>query len=439
MSRYFALLLFSCGCAHATTYWVTNDGAGAKDGSDLANACQLWSDTDCTPSPGDMVCLSGEFTANAQLTVTVGGVIYDGACQGASPAILNRQGSGGSRLSASGNVDEVIIRDIEIKGASGAHAVLLTGGDTDKWVFDSLYIHDNPGVLGLRADGSELEVKNSRLADNGAGGMTLSGPRLKIHDNELTDNGGVHSNTDGIGLLDGSEGSVVYLNKIYRQKSSQGASIDIGGDNTDGVIDVFANRIYESAGNGIMLSADQLTVRAMGNLLVDNLVQIHAKGNGTQIISNNTAISTSSITYHFRCGNSAEGTGVMRYINNIFYGPADRVGYVNNIGAQCEDENNLYPANAAFLIQGSCDPCTVAQWQAVYGDSSVLGTPAFVDTNDYELAVGSVGLDNGAYITVRGDLRGGRCAGGLQDIGAYCNDTFIPHGYTLMPKHSNRR
>ena len=97
MGRVLVLLCFFPTAVLGDVFWVTNSGAGTKDGSSLVDACELWSDSDCTASTGDTVCLSGEFTANVALSPSAG-VIYDGLCTGATQGKLNRQGSGGSRI-----------------------------------------------------------------------------------------------------------------------------------------------------------------------------------------------------------------------------------------------------------------------------------------------------------------------------------------------------
>lgn len=77
-------------------YYVSEYGSGAKHGLDVNNSCSGLSDPDCTPAPGDVIYLCGEFTSQIRPYPVDGTqrlrITYDWKCPG-NPAYLSLNGT----------------------------------------------------------------------------------------------------------------------------------------------------------------------------------------------------------------------------------------------------------------------------------------------------------------------------------------------------------
>lgn len=137
------LLLFS-QVAFGTDFYVTNAGAGAKNGTNEANACQTFADADCaTLSAGDTLVIVGTVVDD----LTVG---QDGT-SAAHITINCESGSSAGVIDATGNTNGLVLssRDYidivgcEIKNAT-SHGVYTLGPATNI-TFTRTVSHDNGG------------------------------------------------------------------------------------------------------------------------------------------------------------------------------------------------------------------------------------------------------------------------------------------------------
>lgn len=426
-----ALLLLSFQ-ARGATFWATDAGAGSRNGSSLDNAALGWYDTDITGvlAPGDTIYLCGEFVVNSALTPAVSGsagsyVTYDGSCPGGAQGILNRTG-GGTRLSVSGTTDRdyIWIKDVKFTGATGADNVFITSSDVSNWKFTgNTFDTSTSGRRGIRWQGADVYIANNTFTNiTGNAIYTTLAPRGIIENNTLTNVGtsGAGSNTDGIAVDDGSPNTIVRFNNIVGVRGTDSAGIDVQDNTTVGAGTdlVYGNFIKDSDGYGISAvnGAGGQEIWNYGNIVINaTSASFIAKGAAPLYFWNNDSQSGSNtLAYHFRCGNSTEGTSTFTFTNNVFSGTASRTGYVNGIGATCVDNDNRYPVGGTFASAADND-LSLSEWTAAVAatNSAEIADPGFIGGTSPTSAAGFKLKAGSALRRAGTDLN----IGNLQDAG----------------------
>lgn len=127
----------------------------------------------------------------------------------------------------SGGTNKVMIRDLELRGASADNAINISvnGGQPDVTLV-GVDINNNQG-LAVFAPGGKLTVYRSKIHDNSFGGISVMG-NFSIINNFFYNNGADNRNVGGIGISATDQpDNRLEFNSFYKNKASTGIGTGI--------------------------------------------------------------------------------------------------------------------------------------------------------------------------------------------------------------------
>lgn len=444
--RWLLLLgLLVAGQAWADLF-ILPTGAGAQNGTDLANACNTLSDVDCNANAAAgqtvYVCDPGTgYSRSSSWSVTNANpnVIWNGDCSAfgaysSRAKITNTAGSYNLQWGGSGSA---IFWNIELAGGSTADCVNIAGSGSV--IVKGMYIHDcvADGIDHDNTSASLIVTESTieRAAAYGlfAGNIGTPGA-VRVFGNTFTDNGTTaSSNNDAIGIGDGVPSSLVADNVITGQKSLVGAGIDLQ-DSTGAATVV--HRAYRNlvmnceAGPGLS-STGSASTEFVGNVVIDCFYGALPKGGdatATQKYINNTfansrdrgikiaTTETGAATNITLTNNAIVNSGAFAIANDV-----DGSTFTSDYSG-VSDGATFKDANTGSGCTGSC---TLTEWQAAGNDangisatSPLAGGNHVQTADDACLPAGSAFRAAGTYIGAWATGYAGQDLGNPPAIGA---------------------
>lgn len=240
------------------------------------------------------------------------------------------------------------------------------------------------------------------------------------------------TNTDDIGIDDGSSGSVVRNNIIGYSKCSDGSAIDMQ-DSTasDKVALVYDNYIYSGNGHGVTLGGTVSTIaynnKSEGN--VESNFNSHLTPTGKAYFYNNTSLGATAVD--LKVGYTSDGIQNVTAINNNFAVGSIKV-FLNNLADTFINSNNIFGVSPQFQSYNSPTTTTYSwtEWATVGfgGNNNVVKDP--LNMSDGSLYPNSPAINAGISIPeVTTDYYGNPRIG--NDIGAVTYGRTSYKGLTI--------
>lgn len=460
MQKYLSILilhlifLFPCG-AFGETYFVTQNGSSADDGSSYANSMSVSSHNYSSFKAGDTIYLCDILISKIKVpsSGTSGNeIIYRGDYPG-HPGVFKNTSS--SCFYLMGN-DYLIIKNMEID-AKGAEEGIVNGERiiSNKIKIQGCTIHGlkNRGILmtyvsdviiggapgdgntiyncgfdtaggdiALGASSSDITVSYNHLYGNGVNqgvdGIVIAGPsNVTIEYNKIHD----HWREDGVDVKSARDVTIRY-NDIYGHHRQTGITIQV--DSYD--IQVYRNRVWDN-GNGIWIrdgrdgGHEVENIHVWSNLIYKNQrmgLSINESGEGEPkgpfyIYNNVIAENASNATEKSHTGISISA-GLKCYVkNNILFNnrhaaPSDKTRqmYVESdqISSTTLDYNQYYSIYGSVSLYWGGKDITLNQLKALGREANGdEGNPDFTDatSNRYTLDKDSECIGSGVDLGSR--------------------------------------
>lgn len=259
----FSLLLLSFE-AGAATYYVTPTGAGATNGTSLANAFAGWSDIPGnTFVAGDVLCVVGELNSDTTMKFTDAG-------SAGNPIIIAGDCSEGAGI-LDGNNTATPVLQLGDAGLAASYVRLrgLTIRDSEPTTGDCIL------DASLGAGGGFNEFIDSTITDCGATGLHGQKPSPTVTRTTFSGIAG-----DAIGLNTLVTGTITVQNSTFERwsmTSSGGDAIQVNDGSTATLIEIKNNTIYfdstTTTKQGIIAGADATSgvLRITDNRLIDRI------------------------------------------------------------------------------------------------------------------------------------------------------------------------
>ena len=198
------ILLLACP-SWAATYYVTQAGAGAADGSTYANAMSVAGHNAGSFSGDDVIYLCGNITSTvAPPSAGTSGhpIVYDGACPG-YPGVIDGENNiafGFGDGTTTGKI-YLTVKNLEIKNlyseSGSAAGIWLRSANSVTTaalhsVVDNCKVHDvsslgTGAVAGIDSRGDGLTVSNSQIYNIWYDGIYSDGPNFTAYNNYIHD------------------------------------------------------------------------------------------------------------------------------------------------------------------------------------------------------------------------------------------------------------
>lgn len=404
------------------------------------------------------IALTGGTTATIHCNSS-GGVYCDGAVID-NVVVSNSNSSGGtvSGVVLRGAKNSTVSNNIISGNALAARGIHLDNASSNLTGTNGNSVYGNIVTgftnFGIRlsgsADSTPMEGPNyvylNTTSGNGAGIYHVRADDVRTYSNLS------HSNTLDSGAGEGYGYACEECNKtqwygnIGYGNRTDGMEIWADGTRTSDYTFVGWNYLYANNGGGTQfLYAFQLnngaadpsaTTAHTGVVIVGNIFSgtggaNFEAGESAQIYNNYFVAEDTAFEQAAVIVGAAAGSG-LDFGNNVFVGTSGAYAFwAPGTSSLTLRKNHYYITSGTTVVKSNSDTYTSGQistWEAAaqYGDPMV--------DSSYVPIGGSPLLDAGTSLPVRYDYRGGKCAGGTSDIGAYCNDIVIQHGYTLKPK-----
>lgn len=430
----------------ATTYWVSNAGAGAADGTSQANAWAGWTSVNqTTVSAGDTLCVDGQITLGATATWnktgSVGSTItIKGNCTGATQGVLDATGvtCPALQIGNASNTKYIILDHLTIQNctASAGQGIVMFrsagGGDHNTVQYSTI---QNGGYYGLLSQQQSATVTYSTIQHcyDDCLGFTNLALNPVVSYNTIRDFSTGTTTGDAIFTNDSALLSTVLVegNTIYWDEAGSTKQGFVGGVDTGTVIirnNQFYSTVDSSANHAISVNGAGVAY-VYGNYCegykacaahftstagvgIDTAMYVYGNiANGSEYISqiavtvgnpsfyiyNNTGISLGTRGIDL---SGTAGTGVMSVYNNHIQADSIALYVSNTVASYAGDGNNFYPEGVGFVQNYECGTtyATLAAYKAGCAavDQSSLSTlggfvagPVPTTASGFKLKVGS--------------------------------------------------
>lgn len=335
------------------TYYVSQSGAGAKDGSKAAPFAIGDQGTAWTWTGANTYYILGTLTTAIDISgkndLELRGDDAD------YPGVIN--GISGDPIYVHGGSARSIIRNITVTNASGNGRVYVIGGSNhliDGVVCNVASIR--VGVSGSTANGSV--IKNCTVRN-----WTSTAIYMAYCTNGLISNctvedcgtaGGVN-NHDGIAVDDTCGGTRVENCRVYRQRSAQGSGIDIQ-DGVAGAITVSGCEVHDSETHGfssVGATGDTGSTNTFMGCIATGCGQggFYPHSDGGHIASFYNCIATGNGS-GFKIGSSSYTNSVVT-IKNCVVADNDNEGfYIQNSGGSITEQYNCVHETTVYAATG---------------------------------------------------------------------------------------
>lgn len=475
MVRRIALLLCIAVSANAEDLYVSQSGAGTKDGSSPANA---FAHTDATTaiiangsvgagagkwSTGDTLFVCGTVSPTVGQTLPSGtsGLILDGDCPG-NPGVIDFSAVTAQQYGLRVQNAGAVITDLTIycsANTSTNSCVLVNGSSVTTGTEisrNTILGINNKSTRGIQVD-STVASPSVLIHENTVQRVGIgiqfggdAGARGSIYNNDISAlTYYLLTNTDGI-AVNGASTTIDYARnlKIYDN--------EITGFDDDGIdlaygknVDVYGNYVYnaeDDSGNG---NCFKLGLTSAGNtnwVYRNKCINpysycVLSNGGDSQTISGNICdCTTRGLTSNSPCiGLNSNSNTVLK--NTILGGTRSVKAFTNNTG-QVLTNNIMNPAAGGASVDLQSGAAAVGTkncrslantGDGTYTDVSDITSCTAALNADYSLVHGSTLIDAGVYVYPC-DSFGGKCLG-APDVGGVDNQ-IVPTGYVSKP---NRR
>lgn len=472
MVRRIVLLLCIATAANAENLYVSQSGAGTKDGSSPANA---FAHTDATTaiiangsvgagagkwSTGDTLFVCGTVSPTVGQTLPSGtsGLILDGDCTG-NPGVIDFSAVTAQQYGLRIQNADAVVTDLTIYCSANTSAnscVLVNGSGVatgTEIARNTVYGINNKSTRGIQVD-STVVSPSVLIHDNVVQRVGIgiqfggdAGARGSIYENDISALTYYSlTNTDGI-VVNGASVTIDYGRnlKIYNN--------NITGFDDDGVdlgygknVDVYGNYVYDAEDDSSNGNCFKLGLTSEGNtnwVYRNKCVNpydycITSNGGNSQTISGNICdCTTRGVTSSSPCIGLNSNSN--RVLNNTILGGTRAVkAFENNTGQELTN-NIMNPATAGASVdlQSGATASGIKNCRSLantgdgtYTDVSDITSCTATLNADYSLPSGSTLIDAGAYVYPC-DSYSGSCLG-VPDIGGF-QTQIVPTGYTLKP------
>lgn len=472
------ILVLAAGPAQAATWYVTQAGAGAADGTSYANAFAGWSDINMAGlSAGDTVIICGTVSSASKMSITKAGtsgspITFTGLCPpegSTATGVLDGLNTATPvlQLSEAGlDASYVTLEDLEIKNSrqqAGDNCLIASslGGGVGYNIFSRLTVHHCGGGNGVIFQKPNPTLEDSTVYDVGgdAVGFSSAGTNAIIRRNTVSEFSTLYTYGDAIACAeDVASGALIQDNVVIFNVLTSVKQGIVCGNNGTGAVIIEGNTVTAPvstednhgisfvSGKGIIrnntitgfsgcvaiFTGAITTLDITGNACFDSMYTVFIStvaGSPTFNIVNNTGYNVK----HGLSTHATISTPTLTHYNNLYRLASSSTGYAMFVSANTVSytgNNNLvYPPHTGMIFNGICGGGTydtLAAYQAACAqDAATLGTDPLTTTTG-RLFPASPARRAGRYSPLCIDARGRVCPSESQNIGAYQSTSGDP-------------